>query len=302
MDETVFITVVTTTGERERVRLLIDSLRAFGGELAGCPVWVFEASPEGTPGALWEREDVAVLPLELPDAVRGYPFAAKVWACAWAEDLATSQEGPLARARVRTLVWLAPDCLVIQPPALFVLDGSWDAAVRPVHIRNVGQRAGEALDPFWRGVYAAVGVGDIKATVESYVDGERLRAYHNSHGLAVDPGLGLLRRWAAVFQSLVVDGAFQAAACGDTPHRVFLHQAVLSALLATAVDPARLRLLPPAYNYPYNLQASVPEGRRARALNDLVCIAYEDRSLNPDEVEDIAIEEPLRSWLAGRLS
>jgi hypothetical protein len=109
-----------------------------------------------------------------------------------------------------------------------------------------------------------------------------------------------MRRWAAVFQTLVVDGAFQAAACHDVPHRVFLHQAVLSALLATEVDPARLRPLPPAYNYPYNLHASVPEERRAQALNELVCVAYEDRSLDPGAVEDIAIEEPLRSWLAGR--
>jgi hypothetical protein len=278
---------------------------------------VFVASAEGVTGEAFDREDVVVLPLELPQAVRGYPFAAKVWACAWAEDLATSQDGPLgggtvrtlANGRVRSLAWLAPDCLVIQPPALFRLGPAWDAAVRPVHIRNVGLRAGEALDPFWRGVYAAVGLSDVVpnvttlgATVESYVDAQRLRAYYNSHGLAVDPALGLLRRWAEIFLSLVVDGAFQAAACQDMLHRVFLHQAALSALLATRVDPGRLRLLPPEYNYPYNLHGSVPEERRARALNDLVCIAYEDRSLDPDEMEDINVEEPLRSWLAARLA
>ena len=136
--------------------------------------------------------------------------------------------------------------------------------------------------------------------VESYVDGQRLRAYYNSHAFAINPGLGLLRRWAEVFETLVVDGAFQAAACHDARHQVFLHQAVLSTLLATTVDPARLRLLPPEYIYPYNLHAAVPEARQARALDDLVCIAYEDRSLDPAEIEDIAVGEPLRSWLAGR--
>jgi hypothetical protein len=54
------------------------------------------------------------------------------------------------------------------------------------------------------------------------------------------------------------------------------------------------------YNYPYNLHASVPEPRRAQALNALVCIAYEDRCLDPGEMVDIAVEEPLRSWLAER--
>jgi hypothetical protein len=195
---------------------------------------------------------------------------------------------------------MAPDCLVIQPPVLFALGPKWDAAVRPVHVRNVGLRAGDPQNPFWRGVYAAVGVEDVAVTVESYVDGQRLRAYYNSHAFAVDPALGLLGRWAEVFQTLVVDRAFQAAACQDARHQVFLHQAVLSTLLATRVDPARLRLLPPAYSYPYNLHTAVPEARRARALDDLVSIAYEDRSLDPAEIEDITVGEALRSWLAGQ--
>ena len=59
-----------------------------------------------------------------------------------------------------------------------------------------------------------------------------------------------------------------------------------------------MRILPPEYNYPFNLQSRVPAAHRARALNDVVTFAYEDRSLNPAEITDIALEEPLRSWLA----
>jgi hypothetical protein len=300
MDDTLFITSVTTPRDRAQACLLIDSLRAFGGDLASCPVWVFEANPEGASCDELGTDDVAILPLRLPETIQHYHFAAKVWACAWAEDLMASHTSEPTNGRVRTLAWLAPDCLVIQPPALYQLGPEWDAAVRPVHIQNVGLRPGQSLDPFWRRAYAAVGVQDLETTVESFVDGQQLRAYFNSHGFAVDPGLGLLRRWADLFRALVLDGTFQAAGCQDVRHQIFLHQAVLSALLATAVDPARLRLLPPTYNYPYNLHASVPEDRRAQALNDLVCIAYEDRSLDPGEMGDIAVEEPLRSWLAGR--
>jgi hypothetical protein len=300
MDETLFITVVRSLQDRDRAGLLVESLRAFGGALAGCPVWVFEANPGSAPCGALAGEGVTILPLELPGTVRHYYFAAKVWACARAEELAGREGGPLFPGRVESLVWMAPDCLVIQPPVLFALGPKWDAAVRPVHVRNVGLRAGEPQNPFWRGVYAAVGVEDVAVTVESYVEGQRLRAYYNSHAFAVDPALGLLGRWAEVFETLVVDRAFQAAACQDAHHQVFLHQAVLSTLLATTVDPARLRLLPPEYSYPYNLHAAVPKARRARALDDLVSIAYEDRSLDPAEIEDIAVGEPLRSWLAGR--
>ena len=66
------------------------------------------------------------------------------------------------------------------------------------------------------------------------------------------------------------------------------------------LDPKRIRFLPAEYSYPYNLQQRVPEQRRAKVLNHLVCIACEERSLDPEVVEDILIEEPLRSWLAER--
>jgi len=100
---------------------------------------------------------------------------------------------------------------------------------------------------------------------------------------------------------LVCDQAFQLDACQDERHQIFLHQAILSALIVTHLDPERVRTLPPDYSYPYNLHQSVPLDRRALALNDLVCIAYEDRSLDPHVVHDIAVDEPLRSWLSARV-
>ena len=74
----------------------------------------------------------------------------------------------------------------------------------------------------------------------------------------------------------------------------------MSALLVSRLEWPRIRFLPPVYNYPYNLQAKVPTERLARRLNDLVCIAYEGRSIDLDQMDDILVEEPLRSWLAGR--
>ncbi len=82
--------------------------------------------------------------------------------------------------------------------------------------------------------------------------------------------------------------------------RVFLYRAVLSALIATSLDRARARELPPDYGYPYNLHSVVPADRRAAALGDAVCVIYEDRSIDPRDVADIEIREPLRSWLTAR--
>jgi hypothetical protein len=198
-----------------------------------------------------------------------------------------------------TLVWIDPGCLVVNPPTLYELGADFEAAFRPVHIQNVGLRVDQPLDAFWQGIYAELGITDVFATVQSFVDQRVLRAYYNSHAFAVNPALGILGRWLEHFQRLVGDAAFQRVACQDEPHQIFLFQALLSALITKEVNPTRLRILPPEYNYPFNLQERVPPEHRARALNDTVTFAYEDRSLNPAKITDIVVEEPLRSWLAA---
>lgn len=290
VDRVVFVTLVRTAGERSCARILIDSIRSFGGSLSRSPIWLFEANPQEVPCGDFERMGVQVLPLNVPGAVRHYLYTAKVAACARAEELA----GP----GVQSLVFLAPENLIITPPLLFDLGGAFDVAARPVHIKNVGLDVAEPLDGFWEGVYRAVGVRDVPITVESFVDAQHIRAYFNSAAFSVNPSRGLFRQWSECFEALVCDQEFQSGPGQDIWHQVFLHQAVLSTLIATTVAPTRLRILPPDYVYPYNLHGSVPLERRARALNDLVCIYAEDRSLDPDVVDDVEIYEPLRSWLS----
>ena len=290
-DKTILMTLVSTAGQRARAKLLIESIRSFGGNLSDCPIWLFESDPQGAPCGALAADGVDIHPLVLPDTVKDYWFGAKVTACSRAEEL--------ARPGVRSLIWLSSDCLIVKPPILFDLDPAYDAAARPVHIRNVGLGANEPLDDFWRGVYKRLGVSEIQTTVESFVDVQRIRAYLNSHILAVNPTRGIFRRWFDEFEALVCDQDFQKAACQEVRHQVFLHQAVLSALIVTMIELERIHILPPDYSYPYNLHESVPPGRRAQTLNDLVCITYEDRPLDPDLVDDIEIDEPLRSWLSA---
>ena len=289
INQTIFLTLVRTIGERTGARILIDSIRSFGEAMSQCPIWLFEANPQIAPCQSMENMGVQVLPLSVPDTVKHYFFADKVYACAQAEALATM--------KVQSLIWIDPSCLVIKPPLLFDLGQSFDAAVRPVHIRNVGLPPTEPLDGFWKKIYKAVGVKDVQTTVEIFVDVQRIRSYFNSHAFAINPSKGALSQWLDCFEALVCDQGFQSSSCKDERHQIFLHQAILSALLTTLLDPKRIRILPPDYNYPYNLHQSVPLDRRALALNELVCIAYEDRPLNPQVVDDIIIHEPLRSWL-----
>lgn len=291
-DQVVFVSIARTMFGRDCLRMLIDSLRVFGGEIGQSQVWIFDANPEKMLCKSLEGERVEVFSLHTPESIRHYLFADKVYGCAQAEAMATGKVG--------TLVCIDPICLVVNPPVLYDLGEAYDAAVRPVHIQNVGLRVDEPVDEFWRGIYKTVGVRDIEMTVQSFVAQQSLRAYFNSHSFAVNPSLGLMQRWLEGFQKMVGDQKFQKVACQDERHQVFLFQAMLSALLATSVDPQRMRILPPTYNYPYNLQGSISPERRVMVMNELVSLTYEDRLIDPAVVQDIAIEEPLRSWLLGR--
>jgi hypothetical protein len=110
-----------------------------------------------------------------------------------------------------------------------------------------------------------------------------------------------MQRWYELFQQLVGDALFQAKACADELHQVFLFQALLSTLVATSIEPARIRILPPTYNYPYHLQDMIPADRRFSSLNETVCFTYEDCNIHPNLVTGIDLREPLRTWLETRV-
>lgn len=183
----------------------------------------------------------------------------------------------------------------------FALSDDFDAALRPVHIRNVGIPIDEPIDGFWRGVMDCVGIDDVDYMVQSFVDGQKIRAYFNSHSYCVRPSIRLFRKWLTRFEKLACNKAYQTQFCSDELHRIFLHQAVLSALTVAMIQPERIEILPATYSYPYNLQKSVPTASRAAEMNQLVSVVYESLSLDPDRIEGLEIQEPLRSWLAKRI-
>ncbi len=158
-------TLVRSVAEERRARLLIESLRAFGGRLSTCSVWIFyaeglEPGPDGLCGPDSGLEGVACFPVKVGQGTGRYLFADKVQACAQAEEMADETVG--------SLLWLNPECLVVQPPILFDLGRSYDAAFRAVHIRNVGSLAAEPLDTFWQGRAEAAlreGLGKLDARV-----------------------------------------------------------------------------------------------------------------------------------------
>ena len=286
----IFVTSAATSEEMRYTELLIESIRSFGGPEAGAPIWLFIDSCDKEMLEIAGCLDAEVKTMEIPRHLRHYELAGKVFACAEAERLASKG--------LRALVWLSSDTMILGPPTGFRLDDSHDVALRPVHIKNIGLAIDEPLDGYWRGVMKCAGIVDTGYSVESFVDCQKIRAYFNSHSYCINPSAGIFREWLDCFTRLVNDADYQKEFCADELHRIFLHQAVLSAVTVARVPPSRIRILPPTYSYPYNLQTTVPAERRAGSLNQLTTVVYEDLSLDPDIIRDIRVEEPLRSWLA----
>ena len=117
------------------VRLLIESIRSFGGGLSKSPIWLFQDVASSDLADIEHETDVDVLPMTVRESIKDHELSEKVWACAEVERLSASN--------VRSLVWLSPDTLIVNPPVLYELGDMYDAALRPVHIKNVGLTTSE---------------------------------------------------------------------------------------------------------------------------------------------------------------
>jgi len=290
-----FLAMVGSAQQEHDAEMLVDSMRDFGGAYGKCPIYVVQTNPERLACKGLAARGARLVPLKMSEEYRSYPFADKVFACAQAEKMVAGE--------IEALVWMNPECLVLQPPVELELASSQVAAVRPVHIKNVGSAANESMNPYWSTVFRACDLDPEKVlTVESFVDGQKIRAYFNSGTMSIRPDKGVLQTWCSDFEELLGDKAFQETIADDRLHRLFLHQAVFSAVLMSKLQPSEIKMLPPEYGYPLHLHDKLPAKRRARAINDLVTIIYEDYFHQNDWDQGIAMGEPLKSWLKSRLA
>ena len=290
--ELTFFTLVRSDLDDWHARLLIRSLRAFGGSYRACTVLVFTTQPDAREARENTLHGVEYVPLDVDPALQNTYFANKVLACAEAERRIACGH--------QSMVWMGSRSIITAPPCKFSLHSEADIAIRPVHHQNIGLLAQQALDPFWRGVYDCVGLQAPPYSVESYVDSLSLMPYFNTHLFVIDPSIGLMGAWLEHFSTLALDPAFQTGPCADEAHRVFLHQAVLSALIAGRLEEDRVRILPPTYSYPLHMHGEVSEAIRPRSLNELHCPVYEGVFAYPSSMGALKAYDPLHSWLLGQ--
>ena len=285
---------MVSSGAQERsAATLVESVRAFAGPHRDAPVYVAVTDREAFPCRRAAALGASVLDLDVPEAALRYPLAAKAYAAALVEGLVDGA--------ARTLVWMDPETLVLAPPSHLVLGEGMAAAVKPVFKMNsIGQVPAAAPDAFWAPIYAAAGVDPAAVPpVEIFSTGETVRAYYNCEVAAFDPSRGICREWARLLNRFVEDGDYQKTACPDALHKIFLHQAVLSAAIVARTSAGERAALPAACGYPLNLHEDLPEARRIGRLDDVEALIYEDNWDRRTDFLDIApASAELRGWLA----
>jgi hypothetical protein len=285
-----FVTYIHYPYQEDAAAMLVDSIRAWGGEYRDCPIYAVLTDPRAS-GLRLKDKNVQMVPLELKESVRNYPFAAKAYAAAKVESLIAG--------KAQSLAWFDPETMLLRPPREMDLKDGVSAAVAPVAFINIGQAENEPVNAYWAAIYKKCSLDPKKLfIVETKVDCKKVRADR-----------GLCREWAQVLDELLHDKEYQRTAITDAVHKTFLHQAVISTLIVSRLDRREIHMFSPGYNYPLychdidfevaNGTYRMPAHKKARKLNDLTSVFIESFFIQHlDWIRYVPpVDGPLRKWL-----
>jgi hypothetical protein len=288
------VTFFSSPEQERAVAALIRSVREWAGAYREIRIYALSAGPQKLSGNSLRREGIEVLALEMDPAFLPYPLALKAFAAAQVEKR--------VKGTVSTLIWLDPGVIVLGPLGPLDLAGRYEAAVRPVTLANtIGLSPQTEPNDFWKPIYEKTGLDFATLpALETIVDTVRIQPYYNCEVFSFDPGLGLAEEWARLLTELLKDERYQKDVCTTFLRRLFLHQAVLSAVITSRAGPDRIRILRLAWGYPFSQHERLPAGKKAARLNDLSVVIFDatwDKA--PGWMSAVRIDEPLRSWLSA---
>jgi hypothetical protein len=296
----VFAAYADDGGQLRNVLVLVESIRDFGGQFAGAPVWVYApsrilASQPGLVKSLAALEAEA-RPSDAPSDMLAFPFAGKVFAAERAEAA--------AKGTASILAWMDEDTVVLKEPRELLLAKGASLGYRPVMHRNIGSLYAEQPDAFWRRVYEKLSVPESALfPMKTVADGATLRPYFNAGLLAVRPERGIMKAWADAFTTLFRDPVIAGMCAKDERLRIFMHQAALSGALVKRIGRNEMTLLSDRYNYPLFFKEMYGAEREFDDIDGVVTLRYESFFGNPSPGWSSRLKGPAEkiAWLENHL-
>lgn len=272
--------------------LFIRSIRRFGGAMKDIPIHVMNDAGAGLSLEPLKGLDIAIHDFQMPPALRDIPFAAKVFACGAAERLLADQASVLLYFDTEMICFSSFEKLLPPDDRL--------VAVRPVMLLNrVGQAPDQPVSDYWGPIYAEAGL-DASAVpaIQASVDEKAIRFYINCEVMAVRPGLGIFREWEKAFRKRAEDPDYVEKVCADPLRQIFLHQAVLSAVLLAKTGPDKIHWIPDKTVYSAHLHERTPAAKKVARLNEAPVTGYDlQYAGDPAVLTFVPIDEPYRSWI-----
>ncbi|UCC18527.1 MAG: flavin reductase family protein [Promethearchaeota archaeon] len=273
--------------------LLAASIRKFGGSLSDYPIWVLipkrEENVANEMKNLFLLLNVDLIPFSTEDELK-FPFITYVLAAANAEAL--------AKEKTELLAWLGSNTIIFNEPKHFLLDNDKNLGYRPVHHTNIGSFYDEPIDPFWDLVYQKCNISKEQIfPMKTHVDHNKLRPYFNAGCLIIRPEKGLLQSWWNTYKELHNEKCIKDYYNKNYIYAIFIHQVILSGVILSTMERSELFELPFDYNYPLNLYYNCPFVYRAKDVNKLITVRYEDLG----DLKKILIQDPLKSWLISQI-
>jgi hypothetical protein len=137
--------------------------------------------------------------------------------------------------------------------------------------------------------------------MKTHVDGNIVRFYINAAHLSIRPEKRLISAWLEKFKSLYAHPDFTPF-YADGRYRIFMHQAILSALAVESMSRDELLELPPTYNYPSHLYDEDKTGKRPTRIDELVTVRHEGFYEEPDWEEKMPASAGLKKWLREKMA
>jgi hypothetical protein len=296
MEQVRFASLAASPTSFRKIRVLLDSLKDFGGKLFRAPLVVLypaslDVSVENA--RLLELPDVHMIPFRTSSEEMDFPLAIVAIGAAAAEKAVAG--------KAENLVWLLEDTLVLKSPSALVLPAWTQHAYRPVHHTKIGSLWKAPPDGFWTAIYRHCKVEpDHLFPMDTCVRDNTIRPYFNAGCQVTRPQNGLFSRWCESFRSLYRHPDFRPFFVNPL-YRVFMHQAVLAGSVLSSFSPAQLHELPESYNYPLHLHADYPPEFRPTKLDDLVTCRYETFDELKKMLAFITVDEPIKTWILSRI-